>query len=68
MLHPQGLAVEGEVHLEGQPIHEAVQEARGKAQLDPIEFYPVHKALVGDSVLLVCLRGQNGKQVVTPQH
>lgn len=30
MLDPKGLAVEGKVHLEGQPIHKAAQEAEGK--------------------------------------
>lgn len=30
VLHPQGLAVEGEAHLKGQPIHKAVQEPLGR--------------------------------------
>lgn len=30
MLRLQGLAVEGELHLEGQPIYKAIQEALGR--------------------------------------
>lgn len=39
-----------------------------KAQLDTVQFHLVHETLVGDWVLLVGLRGQNGKKVVTPEH
>lgn len=68
MLHAQGLAVEGEVHLEGQPIHKAAEEARGKAQLDTVQFHLMDKALIGDRVFLMGLRRQKCEQVVTPQH
>lgn len=37
MLCLQGLAIEGELHLEGQPIHKAVQETLGRER-DREEF------------------------------
>lgn len=41
---------------------------RGKAQLDTIQFHLVHKALIGDGVILVSLGAHNGKQVVSSEH
>lgn len=48
MLHPQRLAVEGEIHFEGQPIHEAVQEALGSERQEELQLMGGEREFVGN--------------------